>query len=277
MKTVSSSVALSIALSILGASAAVHADAGKTQLTWYGHAAFKLVTPSGKILFVDPWISNPSNPDGAKEVAAIDKADLILITHGHSDHVGDAVAIAKKTKAQLVASFDLGNAIVHDAGFPATQFSMMTGGNAGGEIKLLDGEVSIAFIPAVHSSTVASGAGTPQEKSNYGGAAGGFLISIKNGPSIYHTGDTDLFSDMSLITKFHKVDVMLACIGGHFTMDADGAALAASYVKPEAIVPMHFDVFPVFTGTPDKLRAALKARKVKSKVVELKPGEAQLF
>jgi L-ascorbate metabolism protein UlaG (beta-lactamase superfamily) len=270
MKTVSSSLAVSI---LLASAAVAHADAGKTQLTWYGHAAFKLVTPTGKVLFVDPWISNPSNPDGAKEVAAIDKADLILITHGHSDHVGDAVAIAKKTKAQLVASFDLGNAIVHDGGFPAAQFSMMTGGNAGGEIKLLDGDVSIAFIPAVHSSTVASGAGTPQEKSNYGGAAGGFLISVKNGPTIYHTGDTDLFSDMSLITKFHKVDVMLACIGGHFTMGPERAAEAVKLVNPTTVIPMHFGTFPVLAGTPDALAKAVKAVHAKAQVKALKIGE----
>src|ERR1700744_5197347 len=109
MKMLRSALALSL---LLASASFAHADAGKSQLTWYGHAAFKLVTPAGKALFIDPWISNPSNPAGAKDVAAIDKADLILITHGHSDRVGDAVAIAKKTKAQPVASFDLGNAIV---------------------------------------------------------------------------------------------------------------------------------------------------------------------
>ncbi len=263
-----------LALSLLLATASVaHAEGGKSQLTWYGHAAFKLVTPAGKVLFIDPWISNPSNPTGAKDVAAIDKADLILVTHGHSDHVGDAVAIAKKTKAQLVASFDLGNAIVHDAGFPAAQFSMMTGGNAGGEISVLDGEVSIAFIPAIHSSTVESGAGTPQAKSNYGGAAGGFLITVKNGPSIYHTGDTDLFGDMALISKFHKVNYMLACIGGHFTMGPDRAAEAAKLVGATTIIPMHFGTFPVLTGTPDALGKALKATHAKTQLHAMKIGE----
>lgn len=270
MKLLRSSLAL---LTLLASASFAHADAGKTQLTWYGHAAFKLVTPAGKVLFIDPWISNPSNPTGAKDVAAIDKADLILVTHGHSDHLGDSVAIAKKTKAQLVASFDLGNAIVKDAGYPAAQFSMMTGGNAGGEISVLDGEVSIAFIPAVHSSTVTSGAGTAQEKSSYGGAPGGFLITVKNGPSIYHTGDTDLFGDMAFVSKFHKVNYMLACIGGHFTMGPERAADAAKLVGATTVIPMHFGTFPVLAGTPDQLGKALKATHAKTQLHTMKIGE----
>jgi L-ascorbate metabolism protein UlaG (beta-lactamase superfamily) len=220
--------------------------AASTELTWYGHAAFKLTTPSGKVLLIDPWITNPANKNGKEDLAKIDKADLILISHGHFDHVGDSVAIAKATGAQLVATYDLGNSLVQNAGFPAAQATMMTEGNFGGELTLLNGEVKIAFIPAVHSSAVTDA----ENKNHDGGNPGGFLITVKNGPTIYHTGDTDVFSDMALIKQFHKVDVMLACIGGHFTMGPDRAAKAVKLVGADTVIPMHFGTFPILNGTP---------------------------
>lgn len=233
----------------------------KTELTWYGHAAFAIKTPAGKTILVDPWITNPSNPKGKTDVAAIG-GDLILVTHGHSDHIGDAAAIAKRTKGKLVATFDLGNAIVA-AGFPKDQYGMDTGGNFGGTITALDGEVAITFVPAVHSSNL--------DGNKPGGNPGGFVIAIKGGPTLYHTGDTDVFQDMSLIGKFAKVDLMLACIGGHFTMDPARAAEAARLVKPKAIAGMHYGTFPPLKGTPAELGAALKktARGVKQMNLEI--------
>ncbi len=188
--------------------------AGGTQLTWYGHSAFKITTPSGKVLLIDPWITNPANKNGKEDLAKIDRADLILISHGHSDHVGNAVEIAKKTGAKLVSTFDLGKALVQVDGYPAAQVGFDTQGNFGGQLTLLDGEVKIAFIPAVHSSGLAAPDGSADKEVHYDGNPGGFLITIKNGPTIYHTGDTDVFGDMALIPQFHKVDVMLACTIG---------------------------------------------------------------
>jgi len=245
--------------------------ANPTELTWYGHAAFKLVTPSGKILLIDPWITNPANKNGKEDLAKIDKADLILISHGHGDHVGDSVSLAKKTGAKLVSTGDLGKSLTLFGGFPAEQTGMSTMGNFGGELTLLEGEVKIAFIPAIHSSSVTEPEGA--KHTHNGGNPGGFLITVKNGPSIYHTGDTDVFSDMALISQFHKINVMLSCIGGHFTMGPERAALAVKLVNPYTVIPMHFGTFPILSGTPQALEAALKTEGSKAKVKVMAIGE----
>lgn len=247
--------------------------AGGTELTWYGHSAFKITTPSGKVLLIDPWITNPANPHGKEDLAKIKHVDLILITHGHFDHVGDAVEIAKRTHAKLVSNFDLGKALVQVDGYPADLVGLDTQGNTGGQITLLDGEVKIAFIPAVHSSGLAAPQGSADKEIHYGGNPNGFLITIKNGPTIYHTGDTDVFGDMALISKFHKVDVMLASIGDHFTMGPERAAMAVKLVKPRIVVPMHYGTFPVLTGTPEAFAKALKQQRAKAKLKVMKVDE----
>ena len=244
---------------------------GKTQVTWYGHAAFTVTTPKGTMLAIDPWFSNPANKDG--KAVPPEKIDFILITHGHFDHVGDAVAVAKKTGAKFVGVNDLAQALMR-AGYPMDPQGVTTAGNIGGTIELTE-EVAVTLVPAVHSSGFKKDEQSPAE---YGGSPVGFVIRVKGGPTIYHTGDTAPFSDIQIPAKrWGPIDLMLACIGGQFTMDPVGAALMAGWVNPKQIVPMHFGTNPLLKGTPAQLQQAIQKAGGKAKVTEMKVGETRAF
>lgn len=249
-----------------------------TTLTWHGHAAFEIVTPKGKVLMIDPWLKNPMNPNaknGKDPLAAITKVDYILITHGHFDHVGDSVEIAKKTGARLVTNYELGSNMAKLLGYPKEQMGFDTLMNIGGEITIADGEVTVDMVPAIHSSGMGNPlAGEKEPEVAYGGNPAGFVIKIKNGPTIYHSGDTAYFNDMALIGE-QKIDVALINIGGHFGMEPAMAARAAKAVHAKVVVPQHYGTFPVLT--PDAKGFAEKLRKLVIRARVMQPGTSLTF
>ena len=178
--------------------------------------------------------------------------------------------IGKRTRAKLVATFDLSAAIVSALGYPSDLADMETTGHMGGTLTLFGGEVAVTFVPAWHGSAVSKDETAPPV---YAGTPAGLVIALRDAPTIYHTGDTDLFSDMALVSRFHKIDTMLVCIGDHFTMGPARAAEAVRLVNPREVIPMHYGTFPVLTGTPEVFQRELKRRKSKAKLRVIKIGE----
>ena len=192
------------------------------------------------------------------------------------DHVGDAVELAKKTKARLVTNFELGTNMKKILGYPPDQMGFDSLLNIGGEISIADGEVMVSLTPAVHSSGMKNpNAGRNQPDFIYGGNPAGIILQINEGPTIYHTGDTAYFLDMKLIGETYAPDLALINIGGHFGMEPSMAVKAAIAVKAKIVIPHHFGTFPVLTQSAEEFGEMIKKKEIE--FVELKPGGSISF
>lgn len=241
---------------------AANAKIGKDiKITWYGHATFLYETPEKKRIMVDPWVEhNPACPDNLKGVKDL---DAIFITHGHFDHMGDAVQVAKSAKPKSVLCiFEICNWL------EKKQVEGCIGINKGGSTTV-EG-VRVTMLHADHSCGIQDDDGSII----YGGEAVGYLLEFSNGYKIYQSGDTAIFGDMSLYGELFTPDLAILPIGDYFTMDPRQAARACQMLGVKAVIPSHFGTFPVLTGTPQQLREALAALGYACEVLELKPGES---
>jgi L-ascorbate metabolism protein UlaG (beta-lactamase superfamily) len=234
------------------------------QVTWLGHATFKVTTAQNKVILIDPWIEgNPKSPAQARQ---LNKVDFILVTHGHSDHINDVVPTAQKFKnAQVLA-------MVETAEWISSQgVDNVIGFNIGGSVKV-QGITGITFsmTPAFHSSGISS----KGKKTVYGGEPVGYVIKLENGLKLYHAGDTCVFGDMQLIRKLYAPDIAMLPIGDFYTMGPKGAALSARLLGVKHVIPMHYGTFPVLIGTPTQLKDELHKLGLKNvKVIEMTPGQ----
>jgi L-ascorbate metabolism protein UlaG (beta-lactamase superfamily) len=253
---------------------AASAQSGKVEVLWLGQSAFRITSPGGKVIVVDPWLqANPSTPAKYKELQALGKIDVILVTHGHGDHIGDAPALAKMHNVPIRTPGDLAWTLGTLGVLPT---NLLPRFNKGGVITPAPG-IRVTATRAEHSSNyVWRNPTTGRDEAHPGGEPLGYLIELENGFRIWHMGDTDVFGDMKLVAERHKPDLVLVPIGGVFTMGATDAAFAVrEFIRPRYAIPMHYGANPLATGTPKEFIDALGTAPVK--VVPLKPGEAVEF
>ena len=265
-------VALAVALS----SSMLLAQSGKVEVHWLGQAAFKITTPTGKVIVLDPFLTqNPKTPADYKDLAKLGNVDLILITHGHGDHVGDVKDLAARNSGAKVYGPAGLIATLTDLGWIKPEQGVRFG--KGGKVQPLGPQITITQVRAEHSSEVTVTDPETKKSTTYpGGEPAGFIIEMENGFKIYHMGDTGLFGDMKLIADYYKPDLILMPIGGHFVMDPQDAAYATKeWLKPKFVIPMHYGTFRVLKGTPQEYMAALG--QTSTKVFLINPGDKLEF
>lgn len=249
-------IPFSIFIVIILAFGSSWAAQGQTTITWLGHASFQIITPRGTVVLIDPWLKNPKAP----KIINLKKVDLILVTHGHPDHVGESFELAKKYGATLIASAELAD-IAKKKGVKDVLPVNVSGSH------IVKG-IIVTATQAVHSSSYSE-----DSKRSYAGSALGFIIELGNQiPAIYHAGDIGVFQDMALIKELHHPVVAFLPIGGVLTMGPREAGVAAKMLGSKVVVPMHYGTSPQLTGNPQMLKAELTALP-DIKVREMIPGE----
>lgn len=256
------------------AAIAMPAAAKDVTLQWLGHATFKLTTPGGKVIVIDPFITkNPKTPQEFKDLKKLGKVDLILVTHGHFDHTADLADLAKLTGAKVLLNTDLGRTYASLGWIGMKQLIRAGKGSALTPLK----GVTVTMTRAEHSSEVSyKNPETGKTSMEPGGEPSGYIIEMENGYKVYHAGDTGVFGDMKFIGEYYKPDLALLPIGGKFTMDPKHAAYAVNkLLKTPIVVPIHYGTFKPLKGTPAELKAALGNSA--TKVVVMQPGETRKF
>ena len=244
-------------------------------IQWFGQSAFKITTPGGKVILIDPFITkNPKTPEAPKDLAKLKQVDLILVTHGHGDHVGDTAKISADYNAKVAMNADMGHTF---ASLDWVPYDRLIRFNKSGPITPLGDGIRITMVHAEHSSDVVHTDPTTKQKTVHpGGEPCGYIIELENGFTIYHAGDTGVFGDMAFIGYYYKPDLALLPIGGHFTMDPEHAAFAVrNYLKTAKVVPMHYGTFGLLKGTPEELKASLSG--VDTEVIVMQPGDVRTF
>ncbi len=217
-------------------------------ITWLGHSTFLVVLPNGKRLVFDPWLGNPNCPPAFSKPESLKPVDLILCSHGHSDHLTDVAPLARATGAPVVCIFEVG-LYLREKGLQQTV-----------------ADVKVTMTQALHSGSIVDNG-----RIVYLGGASGFIVRAKDLPTIYFAGDTGIFGDMKIIRELYRPEIAFLPIGDLYTMGPDTAAIAAEWLGVRQVVPMHWGTFPALTGTADQLKALLEPKKID--VLILKPGE----
>ncbi len=253
--------------------------ASEVEVLWLGHATVRFTSVEGKVIVVDPFVTkNPKTPAEYRDLKALGKVDLILVTHGHTDHVRDLPELASLSGAQVVTPYGFGLNMISLGLIPGDK---VIGMNKGGTVSPLGQGIKVHMVPAEHGSGVDfKMPGLELEplamRLRGGGAAVGYVIEFENGFKVYHSGDTAVFGDMALIREFYAPDLAMVSIGGHFTMDPAGAAYALkNLLKPKQVIPIHYGTYPVINRTPAELEAALGDAPIE--MLDAEPGQKLTF